>query len=142
MLRKIIRDSIFAPNYVLCKPAMKNAKALKKNIAMRLRIKEKPGDYNHRVQEAISSLQSQPSFAIIEKGLNADELSCIMMWKGKFYGMGYISADFQIREPEALKYLLTPYKKMFYPEPAKWICRKISFKSSSNRKCYSSIEIG
>ena len=61
--------------------------------------------------EAITSLQAQPSFAIIEKGLNADEKSCILVWKGKFFGMGYLPADIQITEPETLKGFLTPYKE-------------------------------
>ena len=52
--------------------------------------KEEPASYNARVKEAIESLTTHPSFAIIENGLNADEQSCVLIWEGKFYGMGYI----------------------------------------------------
>jgi DNA polymerase-3 subunit epsilon len=73
--------------------------------------KEKPVHYNKRVLNAIQLLQEQPSFAIIEKGLTDDELSCILVWNGKFYGMGYIPADTPITEPEILKGYLTQYRE-------------------------------
>jgi DNA polymerase-3 subunit epsilon len=73
--------------------------------------KEESGTYNNRVLEAIKSLKTQPSFAIIEDGLSADEQSCILMIRGKFYGMGYLPADVQITEMEILQSFLTPYKE-------------------------------
>src|SRR5690606_27127489 len=54
---------------------------------------EAADEYNARVQEAIASLAAQPSFAIIDEGLHADEKSCILVQDGMFYGMGYISSD-------------------------------------------------
>jgi DNA polymerase III subunit epsilon len=75
---------------------------------------EAAGDYNYRVLEAIESLKMQPSFAIIENGLSADERSCILVIKGKFYGMGYLSQDLQITQPNDLCELLTPYKANNY----------------------------
>ena len=75
---------------------------------------EEPELYNIRVQQAIESLSTQPSFAIVDNGLNADEQSCILVWEGKFYGMGYIPADIPISEPEDLKDLLTPYKENLF----------------------------
>ncbi len=65
--------------------------------------KEKPALYNNRVQNAIDSLMQQPSYAIIEDGLHVEEQSCILVWKGKFYGMGYIPSSTQLSEPEDLK---------------------------------------
>lgn len=73
--------------------------------------KENPEDYNKRVEEAIASLDSQPSFAIVDRGLKAGEQSCILVLNGKLYGMGYIPADAQITEPESLKDHLQPYKE-------------------------------
>ena len=75
---------------------------------------EEPNAYNQRVQKAIESFSEQPSFAIIDNGLNADEQSCILVWEGKFYGMGYIPSDIQISDPEELKSLLTPYKENLF----------------------------
>ncbi|HEY1870206.1 MAG TPA: exonuclease domain-containing protein, partial [Chitinophagaceae bacterium] len=73
--------------------------------------KENPQGYNQRVHEAIQSLNSQPSFAIIDKGLNGDDKSCILVLNGKLYGMGYIPADVQIFETGTLKEYLQPYKE-------------------------------
>jgi DNA polymerase-3 subunit epsilon len=73
--------------------------------------KEKPGTYNKRVEEAMQSLGSQPSFAIVDKGLNGDDRSCILVLNGKLYGMGYIPGDTQISEAEQLKDHLQPYKE-------------------------------
>lgn len=76
--------------------------------------KETNTDYNYRVKEAIRSLQGQPSFAIIEEGMSAEEQSCILVWKGEFYGMGYIPADVQVSAPEQLKELITSYKESLF----------------------------
>jgi DNA polymerase-3 subunit epsilon len=72
--------------------------------------KELPGSYNARVKAAIAFLQEQqPSVTIIDKGRNSAEKSCILMEKGKFYGMGYIPGSLNIREGEQLKAYLTEY---------------------------------
>ncbi|MBS1931516.1 MAG: GIY-YIG nuclease family protein [Bacteroidetes bacterium] len=73
--------------------------------------KEKPAHYNKRVLHALESLSAQPSFAIIDKGLNEDERSCILVMNGKFYGMGYLPFDISINTPEQLKDFITPYKE-------------------------------
>ncbi len=73
--------------------------------------KEKPGEYNKRVQEAIESLSNQPSYAIVDKGRNGDDQSCILVLNGKLYGMGYIPDDVQIMEAETLKDYLQPYRE-------------------------------
>ena len=94
-----------------------------------------------RVQKAIESLSTQPSFAIVDNGLNAEEQSCILVWEGKFYGMGYIPADIQISEPEELKDLLTPYKEnLFIRNIVTWLCSKISGKSQKLFCYHSSVQ--
>ena len=72
---------------------------------------ESPSDYNKRVQQATDSLRSKASFAIIDKGINGDDQSCILMCEGAFYGMGYIPAGVQITNPDLLKDYLTIYKE-------------------------------
>lgn len=48
--------------------------------------------YNDKVAEAVDWMQKHlPTFAFIDKGINEDEQSCILVRKGNFYGMGYIS---------------------------------------------------
>lgn len=73
--------------------------------------KENPAGYNNRVQQAITSLKEQPSYAIIDKGLQRDEQSCILVMNGKFYGMGYIPADVQTSTPDVIKDFIQPLKE-------------------------------
>jgi DNA polymerase-3 subunit epsilon len=73
--------------------------------------KEPPAIYNKRVQEAADSLRTKPSFAIMDKGINGEDRSCILVWEGNFYGMGYIPADIQLTDPVSLKDHLTIYKE-------------------------------
>lgn len=70
--------------------------------------------YNRRVLQAIASLKAQPSFAIIDKGINGDDQSCIYVSEGVFYGMGYLPADVQISAADKLKDYLTTYKENSY----------------------------
>ena len=72
---------------------------------------EPPENYNDRVLQAIKCMKNLPTFAIIDKGVHADEKSCILIWEGKFYGIGFISNDVQLSQPEAIKELVTPYKE-------------------------------
>ena len=73
--------------------------------------KESPPNYNKRVQKAAASLLAQPSFAIIDKGINGDDQSCILVEEGKFYGMGYIPGGFELTDTPTLKETLTIYKE-------------------------------
>ena len=72
--------------------------------------KEKKSVYNRRVKKAIAEMSQQPSFAIVDRGLQENEQSCILVSNGKFYGMGYLKTDLNIRASEQLKSLLTPYR--------------------------------
>jgi DNA polymerase-3 subunit epsilon len=73
--------------------------------------KEESISYNKRIQEAISSLQSQPSFAILDKGLGADDRSVVVINEGKFYGMGYIAADVAVTSKDQLLDQVTQYNE-------------------------------
>lgn len=66
--------------------------------------------YNTRVQQAIASLSNDETFAVVDKGLHDDELSCIVVEKGCFFGMGYISKEVTITEVSAVKEYLQPMK--------------------------------
>lgn len=56
---------------------------------------EDASTYNQRVQQALESLKERPSYIVFDKGLEQNQLSCIMVESGSLVGMGYI--------PEALK---------------------------------------
>lgn len=67
-------------------------------------------DYNQRVNLAIDELnKALPTFAIRDAGRNDEEHSCLLIEKGKFYGMGYISHYFNADSLDQLKNHLTPY---------------------------------
>jgi DNA polymerase-3 subunit epsilon len=71
---------------------------------------ESTKDYNRKVQLAIDELkEALPTFAIRDEGRKNDEHSCILIEKGQFYGMGYISHYFDADNLEQLKNYLTPY---------------------------------
>jgi DNA polymerase-3 subunit epsilon len=71
---------------------------------------ESVADYNQRVNLAIIELnKALPTFAIRDAGRTDDEHSCLLIEKGKFYGMGYISHYFDADSLDQLKNHLTPY---------------------------------
>ncbi|ALM50152.1 DNA polymerase III subunit epsilon [Flavobacterium psychrophilum] len=73
------------------------------------------GHHNDCVNKALDFLEgSRPTYAIVDKGRCRDELSCIWIEKGHFYGMGYLSADIGITEVSAIRDYVTPYASNGY----------------------------
>jgi DNA polymerase-3 subunit epsilon len=71
---------------------------------------QSPQKYNEKVEAAINELnEGLPTFAIRDAGRTDDEHSCLLIEKGKFYGMGYISHYFDVDNLTQLKNHLTPY---------------------------------
>jgi DNA polymerase III subunit epsilon len=94
---------------------------------------ESATEYNERVMECIAHLDHQlPSFALVDCGLTVEEQSCILMERGRFYGMGYLPQGFQGYTIEDLKFRLTPYKEndyirgLVYQYAARYPHKKIS----------------
>lgn len=75
---------------------------------------ETADDYNARVNEAINFLQNEPSFAIVGKGLSAEENSCILIENGRFYGMGYLPSELILHNPDTVKMYIQPQKDNFF----------------------------
>lgn len=75
-----------------------------------------PETYNNRVEKAITALQeSQPSYFILDRGRSGfEEQSCILVDRGRFYGMGYIASDHQITDAEALRECVQRYPDNHY----------------------------
>lgn len=68
-------------------------------------------EYNVLVQQALDHLHHNlPSFAIMDKGRNEEERSCIWVEKGRFYGMGYINQYADIAHQDDIKSLLQTYE--------------------------------
>lgn len=71
--------------------------------------------HNQQVESALDFfLMNRPSFAILDKGRDADERSCIWVEKGHFYGMGYITSDTVVVEVSEIKDYVTPYSSNQY----------------------------
>lgn len=69
-----------------------------------------PKIYNLRVEDALESLQEElSSFVIVGGGIEPGEQSCILIEKGRFYGMGYIPQQMSVENIPKLKKRLTPY---------------------------------
>ena len=112
IIRKLIKDFNLCPKLCFMQKNNSQCEGITEGYCnAACEQKETTDKYNQRVKKACASLRSQPSFAIIDKGINGDDQSCILMWEGAFYGMGYIPADAQILNPETLKDYLTIYKE-------------------------------
>lgn len=71
---------------------------------------EAPLYYNGKVKTALQSLEEQlPTFAIVDEGLNKEEKLCLLIERGNFWGMGYISSLHNIDNVYDLKEKIVPY---------------------------------
>lgn len=78
--------------------------------AEELLLLDRPENYNKRVLSALQELYMQlPTFAVMEKGNEKNELLCLLMERGSFWGMGYIDNSFREAELNVLKEHLQPY---------------------------------
>jgi DNA polymerase-3 subunit epsilon len=98
---------------------------------------ENTKDYNERVMKCIEFLENElPTFALLDTGLSREEQSCILVEKGKFYGMGYLPADSNIHHVDDVKNYLTPYvendyiRGMIFKHVEMYPYKKVDFTSS------------
>lgn len=112
VLRKLIREFDLCPKLCFMQrddlPCAENEESNCKGACLQ---KESAAKYNKRIEKAVASLQIQPSFAIIDSGLNGNDVSCILVSEGKFYGMGYLPELPEIFTSEILKSHLTVYRE-------------------------------
>ena len=76
--------------------------------------KEIASQYNERVLQAIASITQRPSYVVIDKGLSDDEVSCIMVEQGSFFGMGYLPKNLENISKQAIREYIKPYKENSY----------------------------
>lgn len=89
-------------------------------------------EYNTKVNKAIQSMQQQlPTFALVDKGINSKEQSCILVKQGSFFGMGYIANDKLLTDIDKLEQKLEPYQDNDY-------IRNLVFKHAADfpEKCF------
>ncbi len=115
IIRKLIREYNLCPKLCYIQKDNEQCDGIKEDYCHGACEQTESADsYNERVQQATASLRSQPTFAIIDKGINGDNQSCILVLEGTFYGMGYIPAGIPIKNLDALKDYLTTYKENSY----------------------------
>lgn len=74
------------------------------------REEEAAADYNHRVLKALEQVKDEsPSYIIRERSYFNNSDACILMENGKFYGMGYVPAEVDWADANALKNHLQQY---------------------------------
>lgn len=77
--------------------------------------RETAAAYNERVQQALEYLDLHlPTFAVVDEGQQAFDQSCILIEKGRFYGMGYLPPDCAVHDVDTLKTYLTRYPENDY----------------------------
>ncbi len=116
LLRKLANDFELCPKLCFLQSAnIKCQSYLEKKCKGACEQKEPVEKYNARVNKCIYHLEGDmPSFALVDEGLHDQEQSCILIEKGKFYGMGYLPPDINIHQIEELKNFLTPYSENDY----------------------------
>jgi DNA polymerase-3 subunit epsilon len=115
IIRKLIKDYNLCPKLCFLQKDDDKCEGINEEYCFGACEQLEPAvEYNERVKKACDSLRSQLSFAIIDKGINGDDQSCILVQDGKFYGMGYIPADAQIANVETIKEYLSIYKENSY----------------------------
>jgi len=116
LLRNLIRKFDLCPRLCFLQKGSGACLPLQEHTCHGACEKKEPATlYNNRVQEAIDWLQQQqPSFVIMGHGRDVEEQSCILMEKGRFYGMGYLPRDVAVTGSDQLKDFLTPYPENEY----------------------------
>ncbi|SDD36385.1 exonuclease domain-containing protein [Niabella drilacis] len=110
-LRQLVQEYELCPRLCFIGEALYDEKMHRLLCRGACEKREAPDVYNSRVLQAVAQLENLPSFAIVDKGIHHDEKSCILVWKGSFYGMGFIPGDLQIERPEQLREEVTPYRE-------------------------------
>ncbi len=116
LLRKLMHTFELCPK--LCFLQAENVKCqslLENKCKGACEQKESAAEYNSRVLECIHHLENElPTFALVDDGLDVREQSCILIEKGRFFGMGYLHADINVHEIDDIKYQLVPYVENEY----------------------------
>lgn len=116
LLRKLVHQFELCPKLCFLQAENINCQLLEENNCKgACERKESADDYNRRVEACINHLNHElPSFALVDYGLKHEEQSCILIEKGRFFGMGYLPSDVSIKTTDDLKSYLTPHAENDY----------------------------
>ena len=102
LLKKMVEE--FGLNEKLCF-VNKLPLTIEENLAL-----ESPNAYNPKINNAVEALNKQlPTFAVVDNGKGKEEKLCLLIERGNFWGMGYLSNYKHLPTMPELKELLTPY---------------------------------
>jgi DNA polymerase-3 subunit epsilon len=114
-LQKIVFEFNLCPKLCLINAAKEPCAALIAGCCIgACQLSETAESYNQRANAAITHLQKNESYAIIDKGISPDNFCCILINEGKFYGMSYLSHDTPLHDLEELKSYITPQKDNYF----------------------------
>ena len=114
-LQKIVLEFNLCPKLCLINAAKEPCAALIAGCCTgACQLSETAESYNQRANAAITYLQKNESYAIIDKGISSDNFCCILINEGKFYGMNYLSHDTPLHSLEELKSYITPQKGNYF----------------------------
>ena len=91
---------------------------------------ESAESYNLRLMLALDEIGSRQSFAIIDKGIESDQQSCILVLEGKLYGMGYLPTSDLI--PQTIESLKNYVRLLHESSFSKRLIEKFSISSPSS----------
>ena len=111
LLRKMIKDFDLCPRLCFIQAEqVKCDSVTESNCNGECENKEFAEEYNSKVMDCIQHLNSHlPSFALLDRGRVEEEQSCVLMERGRFFGMGYLPQDITINDLDTLKSHLTAY---------------------------------
>ncbi len=114
VLRKLMKDHALCPKLCFMQTGNDDCVGISDGHCHgACKREELPLEYNNRVLEAIAALTQRPSYLVLDKGLTDDELSCIMVVQGSFFGMGYLPRSVALTETSIAEYI-KPYKENSY----------------------------
>ena len=116
LLRKLVREFKLCPKLCYLQSSHIDCQGVPEQSCLgACELKEPAAEYNSRVTSCIKFLHKElPTFALLDNGVQQDEQSCILMEKGRFYGMGYLPTDIAISTVDVLKSYITPYTENDY----------------------------
>ncbi|HVS95091.1 MAG TPA: exonuclease domain-containing protein [Puia sp.] len=133
ILRKLVREFRLCPRLCFIQQDSVPCEGLREHTCDgACDFREPPESYNEKVRTAVAALlESLPSFTLMDRGRHGEEKSCILVERGRFYGMGYLPADAAIFDPSDLKQYLTPcaendyMRGLIYAYAERWPSKKI-----------------
>jgi DNA polymerase III subunit epsilon len=114
-LQKLVLEYNLCPKLCMINTGKGSCEALKAGCCSGACEQDEEAEmYNTRVHAAITELTTRESYAILDAGMEDDQISCILVDEGRFYGMGYISNKITITDPESVKGHIKPQKDNYF----------------------------